>query len=90
MTMLQFDVSSGSTVFLVDDDDGVRSALRFLLESEELTVRAYSCPEGRLTEGGTCPDGCPVTDYNMPGEWSRTRIRKSEERRLDAGNPGDQ
>ena len=30
-------------------------------------MRAYSCPEGRLTEGGTCPDGCPVTDYNMPG-----------------------
>jgi CheY-like chemotaxis protein len=30
-------------------------------------VRAYSCPEGRLTEGGTCPDGCPVTDYSMRG-----------------------
>ena len=68
MTMLQSDVAAPAcTVFLVDDDDDVRSALRFLLESEGLTVRAYSCPEGLLTEGGTRPDGCLVTDYNMPG-----------------------
>ena len=68
MTMLQSDVAAPAcTVFLVEDDDGVRSALRFLLESEGLTVRAYSCPEGLLTEGGTRPDGCLVTDYNMPG-----------------------
>jgi FixJ family two-component response regulator len=59
--------SDECTVFLVDDDDGVRSAVRFLLESEGLIVRAYSCPEGLLTDGKTCPDGCLVTDYNMPG-----------------------
>jgi two-component system response regulator FixJ len=55
------------TVFLVDDDDGSRLALRFLLELEGLTVRAYSCPEGLLTEGATRSDACLVTDYNMPG-----------------------
>jgi FixJ family two-component response regulator len=68
MTMLQSDAAvPACTVFLVDDDDGLRSALRFMLESEGLTVRAYSCPEGLLADGKTCPDGCLVTDYNMPG-----------------------
>ncbi len=55
------------TVFLVDDDDGVRSAVSFLIESDGLTLRAYSCPEGLLTDGKTRPDGCLVIDYNMPG-----------------------
>jgi FixJ family two-component response regulator len=68
MTMPQSDVTvPESTVFLVDDDEGLRLALTFLLESEGLTVRAYSCPNGLLTERKTCPGGCLVTDFNMPG-----------------------
>jgi two-component system, LuxR family, response regulator FixJ len=66
--MLQFHVTVPEcTVFLVDDDDGSRSALRFLLEAEGFAVRAYRTPEGLLNEGKPSPDGCLVTDYNMPG-----------------------
>ena len=68
MPIPQFDTAvPACVVFLVDDDDSLRSALKFMLESEGLTVRAYSCPEGLLAEGGTRRDGCLVTDYNMPG-----------------------
>jgi two-component system response regulator FixJ len=57
----------GCTVFLVDDDDGSRSALTFLLEADGFTVRPYCHPERLLNEGEMCCDGCLVTDYNMPG-----------------------
>ena len=68
MPIPQFDTAVPvCVVFLVDDDDSLRSALKFMLESEGLTVRAYSCPERLLTDGETCRDGCLVTDYNMPG-----------------------
>jgi FixJ family two-component response regulator len=68
MIMPQFHMTVPEcTVFLVDDDDGSRSALRFLLEAEGFTVRAYCSPEGLLNDGKTFPDGCLVTDYNMPG-----------------------
>ena len=68
MTMPQSDVTIPEcTVFLVDDDEGLRSALRFMLETEGFAVQAYSCPKGLLTEQKICPDGCLVTDYNMPG-----------------------
>jgi two-component system response regulator FixJ len=57
----------GCPVFLVDDDDGSRSALMFLLEAEGFAVRTYCCPEQLLNEGEISGEDCLVTDYNMPG-----------------------
>lgn len=55
------------TVFIVDDDEAVRDALRLLVESAELRAEAYpsaqafldACPPGR--------PGCLVVDIRMPG-----------------------
>ena len=58
---------SGCPVFLVDDDDGSRSALMFLLEAEGFAVQAYCRPEQLLNQGEILWNGCLVTDYNMPG-----------------------
>jgi FixJ family two-component response regulator len=55
------------TVFLVDDDDGSRLALMFLLEAEGFAVRTYCRPDQLLNDEEISCDGCLITDYNMPG-----------------------
>ena len=54
------------SVIVVDDDDAVRNSLKFALELEGLTVRAYGGGAEFLADGDV-PDGsCLVVDYNMP------------------------
>jgi two-component system response regulator FixJ len=53
-------------VHVVDDDDGVRDSMRFLLESEGLSVRAYDCAQA-LLDTDLPPHGCVLTDFRMPG-----------------------
>ena len=53
-------------VHIVDDDDGVRDSLRFLLESEGLTVQAYPSAQA-LLDTDLPRRGCILTDFRMPG-----------------------
>jgi FixJ family two-component response regulator len=55
-----------STVLIVDDDAAVRSALKFALEVEGLTVRLYDGPQALLDDADMPPNGCLVVDYRMP------------------------
>ncbi len=55
-----------ATVHIVDDDDGVRDSIRFLLESEGLTVRTYHSAQA-LLDTDLPPRGCVLTDFRMPG-----------------------
>jgi two-component system, LuxR family, response regulator FixJ len=54
-------------VFVVDDDDAVRSSLRLLLKSVGQTAEAY--PSAQAFLGAFDPDrpGCLVLDIRMPG-----------------------
>jgi two-component system response regulator FixJ len=53
------------TVFLVDDDDGVRKALTFVLQLEGFTVRSFSSATAFLQDDqNKC--GCLITDVRMP------------------------
>ena len=54
------------TVHVVDDDDGVRESLRFLLEAEGMAVRAYASAAALLAADAP-PGGCVLTDFHMPG-----------------------
>jgi two-component system response regulator FixJ len=55
-----------ATVHIVDDDDGVRDSMRFLLESEGLSVRAYPSAQA-LLDTDLPLHGCVLTDFHMPG-----------------------
>jgi FixJ family two-component response regulator len=55
------------TVFVVDDDEGVRNSLRFLLKSVGLTTRALSSASEFLEVYKQNQSGCLVLDVRMPG-----------------------
>ena len=54
-------------VALVDDELAVRDSLKFLLELEGFTVRAYGTPHAFLEERAAANPACLVLDQNMPG-----------------------
>ena len=55
------------TVFLVDDDSGVRSLLVASLEHHGLRVRAFDCAAAFLEAYSQEQAGCLVLDLSMPG-----------------------
>jgi len=55
------------TVLVVDDDEGVRNSLRFLLKSVGLNTRALASAGEFLEEYKHNQPGCLVLDVRMPG-----------------------
>ena len=55
------------TVFIVDDDEGVRNSLRFLLKSVGLATRTQSSAQEFLDTYKQAQPGCLVLDVRMPG-----------------------
>lgn len=55
------------TVFIVDDDDAVRDALKLLMESAGLRAEAYACAQAFLDAYRPERGGCLVLDIRMPG-----------------------
>lgn len=55
------------TVFVVDDDEGVRNSLRFLLKSVGLTTRTLDSASEFLDTYKPSQPGCLVLDVRMPG-----------------------
>jgi FixJ family two-component response regulator len=58
--------ASDQTVFLVDDDEGVRKALSRVLREEAWNVQAFESAEAFLARPGR-GIGCLVLDVTMPG-----------------------
>jgi two-component system, LuxR family, response regulator FixJ len=56
-----------AVVHLIDDDDGVRHSLAFLLTSTGFAVRAYESADRFLEAIPALQPGCVVTDLRMPG-----------------------
>lgn len=55
------------TVFVVDDDQAMRSSLCFLIESVGLKVASYSSAHDFLNDYYPGRSGCVVLDVRMPG-----------------------
>jgi len=56
-----------STVFLIDDDPGVRKMLEMSLSTHGFSVQAFSNAESFLDSNLTDLAGCILLDYEMPG-----------------------
>ncbi len=60
-------MTTGSTVFLVDDDAAIRDSLTALLQAKGYTVQSYASAENFLCECDPEQTGCIVLDVSMPG-----------------------
>ncbi len=54
------------TVFVIDDDESVRKAVRRLIQSAGLTARTFASAEDFLDAAPPSPD-CLILDVRMPG-----------------------
>ncbi len=55
------------TIVVIDDDDAMRDALVWLIESVGHKTRAYASADAFLADGRPPCVGCVVTDMRMPG-----------------------
>jgi two-component system response regulator FixJ len=60
-------MASNAVVHLIDDDEGVRQAVAFLLSSAGLAVRVHESAVAFLDVLPTLQPGCIVSDVRMPG-----------------------
>ena len=60
-------MSNEPTVFIVDDDAGIRKSLSLVMESARLNVRAYPSADEFLADYESRGPGCVVLDLSMPG-----------------------
>jgi two-component system response regulator FixJ len=59
---------TSSTVFVVDDDPGIRSSLALLLETADLKSACFASADDFLAVcEGPYPEGCLILDVRMPG-----------------------
>lgn len=65
--MTQPPVDEDPVARIVDDDDGDREALAFMLESSGWKVQAYSSARDFLVNDAPSQPGCVVLDVRMPG-----------------------
>ena len=83
--------SADATVFIVDDDAGVREALAWLLRSRRLLSSTFSSAEEfeAMLEGGFRPHQpcCLLLDVRMPGMSGLALFEKIAERGLVAAMP---
>ena len=55
------------TVFVVDDDPGIRFGISLLLETADLKAQCFAGAEEFLAACGAHPAGCLLLDVSMPG-----------------------
>lgn len=58
---------SAPTIFIVDDDEGVRNSLCFLLKTVDLATRAFALASEFLEAYRPEQPGCLILDVRMPG-----------------------
>lgn len=60
-------MGSGSTVFVVDDDDAVRRAIKMLIESAGMHAETFASADEFLANYDPAQPGCLILDVRMPG-----------------------
>jgi len=73
-------VASEAFVHVIDDDEGVRESLAFLLETADFQVRTYDSATRFLDQLASVEPGCIITDIRMPEMSGLELIRQLNER----------
>lgn len=60
-------MTSESTIFIVDDDDGIRRAITVALQVEGYEVRSFASAKSFLDIHDSVGRGCLILDMSMPG-----------------------
>ena len=60
-------MASDPIVYVIDDDDGARGSLEFLLDCAEIRVRGFASADAFLKASPPLEGACVVTDVRMPG-----------------------
>ena len=60
-------MASDGIVYVIDDDDGARHSLEFLLDCAGLEARGFPSADDFLAVGPPLDHACIVTDVRMPG-----------------------
>jgi len=68
-------------VHLIDDDEGVRRALAYLLGAAGLAVRVYESASAFLEKCEDFQSGCVVSDVRMPGIDGVELLRQLQQKR---------
>ena len=71
------------TVFLIDDDPGVRDSLALLLSLKGLSTQLFASAESFIETYQPDQAGCVLTDLRMPGMTGLELQAALRERRLD-------
>jgi RNA polymerase sigma factor (sigma-70 family) len=58
---------ANATVFIVDDDQAMRTSLQWLIESTGMSVKTYDSADAFLTDYYPGRAGCLLLDVRMPG-----------------------
>jgi two-component system response regulator FixJ len=74
--------SRNAVAVIVDDDPAVRNSLKFFLEVEGLSVRAYANAADALQEANYPVRGCLIIDYRLPGMTGLDLLALLRERRI--------
>jgi two-component system response regulator FixJ len=68
-----------SEVYIIDDDEGIRRSLTFLLRTAGIASRAYESALAFLADADDLAPGCIVTDVRMPGMDGLELVRRLKE-----------
>lgn len=71
------------TICVVDDDDGARDGVVFLLRSWGYSVSAFASPLEALARISALPRGCVITDVRMPGMTGIELLKALTDRGID-------
>jgi two-component system response regulator FixJ len=70
-------------VHVIDDDEGVRVSLGFLLEMHDLPAKTYASADEFLDAVDSISAGCIVTDVRMPGMTGLDLVRHLKQKAVN-------